>query len=173
MCGIFTTALDTDALESLLHAAPRLAVCDADVRCSQLALARRLLRNEPPFAPLHLRSFEFDDGEAEMGEADVVALSADFTSHAHLRRLHLDRAPLNTAATLDAVVDAALTRRLTSVALSHCQLPPELAPALMRLVGGGALAELDICGSDLEPGAVLALGNALRASSTLTTLSLQ
>jgi hypothetical protein len=46
--------LDTDALEELLRAVPRLDVCEADVECQELALAHRLLRNEPPFAPLRV-----------------------------------------------------------------------------------------------------------------------
>ncbi len=74
-------------------------------------------------------------------------------------------------------MDAALTRRLTSVALNHCSLSPESAPALVRLIDGGALAELDIFGDDAEPlldgPAALALGNALCASSTLTAVSLR
>ncbi len=72
-------------------------------------------------------------------------------------------------------MDAALTLRLTSVTLQECNLSPDSAPALVRLVGGGALAELDICGADwqlLDVPAALVLGNALRASSTLTALPL-
>jgi hypothetical protein len=168
--------LDTDELEALMRAAPRLAVCEADVVCTELALAHRLLRNEPPFTPLQLHTFEFDVDEVDIDEADVLALSADFTLHAHLRRLHLNFAPLNTAAALDAVVDAALTRRLTHVTFSFCNLSPESAPALVRLIGGGALAELDIvCGNRqlLDTASALALGNALRASSTLTAVYLR
>jgi hypothetical protein len=170
-----SSPLKTDALEALLRAAPRLAVCEADVWCTKLAPARRLLRNEPPFAPLQLRSFEFDGEEVDIDEADVLALSADFTLHAHLRRLHLNFAPLNTAPALDAVVDAALTRRLTSVTLRFCSLSPESAPSLVRLVGGGALAELEISGAEvqlLDVPAALPLGNALRASGTITAVSL-
>jgi hypothetical protein len=49
---------------------------------------------------------------------------------------------------------------------------------LVRLIGGGALAELDICGMQqqlqlLDAASALALGNALRASSTLTAVSLR
>jgi hypothetical protein len=176
--------LDTDALEALLRAAPRLTVCEADVRCTELALARRLLRNEPPFEPLHVRTLAFHPAEHERDEAAVVALAADLPSHAHLRRLELLHAPLNTAAALDAVVDAALTRQLTSVALRECDLTPESAPALVRLIGGGALAELDIFGNRVAPHiidpvalldvtAARALGDALRASSTLTAVSLR
>ncbi len=168
--------LNTDELEPLLRAAPRLVVCDADVECNELALAHRLLRNKLPFAPLRVRTFEFHAGEGERNEAAVVALAADLASHAHLRRLCVSGAPLNTAAALDAVVDAALARRLTSVTLEEGYLTPQSVPALVRLVGGGALAELDIRGEDrqlLDVPAALALGNALRASSTITAVSMR
>jgi hypothetical protein len=168
--------LDTDELQALLRAAPRLAVCEADVYCRDFVLAHRLLRNEPPFEPLHVRSlmfYRFYGEEGEEDEAAVLALAADAASHAHLRRLQLDRAPLETAAALDAVVDAALTRQLTGVSLQLCHLWLESAPALVRLVGGGALAELDILSALLDVPAALALGNALRASGTLTTLALR
>jgi hypothetical protein len=58
--GLRHSALHTDALEALLRAAPRLAVCEVDVACHKLALARRLLRNEPPFALLHARALLFN-----------------------------------------------------------------------------------------------------------------
>jgi hypothetical protein len=169
------------ALEKLLRAAPRLAVCEADVLCREVAMARRLLRNEPPFAPLRLRTFAFDCEQAQnLDEAAVVALAADAASQVHLRRLKLSHTPLDTAAALDSVVDAALTRRLTSVTLQECYLSPASVPALVRLIGGGALAELHTRGSHvwqhnvlLDVPAAVALGNALRASSTLTALSLR
>jgi hypothetical protein len=146
------------------------------VACTELALAHRLLRNEPPFSPLHARTFLFQDvGDGMVDDADVLALVARIPSHAHLRRLNFIFLPLNAAATLDALVDAALAQQLSSVSLQGCNLSPASAPALVRLVGGGALAELAICGSRQQlldvPGA-LALGNALRASSTLTAVSL-
>jgi hypothetical protein len=163
------------ALEALLRTAPRLTVCDADVVCHEFAHARCVLRNEPPFALLHVHSFAFYPTESVRDEAALVALAADLTSHAHLRRMELRHAPLNIAAALDAVVDAALTRQLTSVTFTFCELSPESAPALARLIGGGALAELEIEGGRalLDAPAALALGNALRASSTLTVLTLR
>jgi hypothetical protein len=167
--------LDVDALEALLRVAPRLVVCEADVACRELAIARRLLRNEAPFAPVHVRSFQFDGEDVAMDEADVLALAADTAYHTHLRLLDLMCVPLNTAAALDALVDAALSLRLTSVTLRWCDLSPESAPALVRLFGGGALAELYIIGSGrqlLDVPAAFALGNALRASTTITALSL-
>jgi hypothetical protein len=168
--------LNTAALETLLRAAPRLDVCEADVTCTELTLARRMLRNEPPLSPLHVRTFAFHGEPAVLDEAAVVALAADLASHAHLRLLRLRHAPLNTAAALDAVVDAALSRRLTSVALGWCSLSPASAPALVRLISGGALAQLDIGGNAdalLDAPAALVLGNALRASSTITAVSMR
>jgi hypothetical protein len=174
--GIFTAALDTDALEALLRAAPSLAVFEADVYCRELACAHRLLRNEAPFAPLRVHTFAFEHGRTVRGEAAVLALAAELASYAHLQGLVLSHALLNTAAALDAVVDAALTRRLTSVTLIHCNLSPASTPALVRLVGGGALAELDIRGDKvalLDAPDALALGNALKTSSTITALSMR
>jgi hypothetical protein len=167
--------LEADELEGLLDALPRLAVCEVDVECHDLMLAHRLLRNEPPFAPLQLHTFEFDGVDADPDEADVLALAADIASHAHVRWLDLSYVPLGTAAALDALVEAALARQLTSVTLQLCDLSPVSAPALVRLVGGGALAELDICGGGrqlLDVPAALALGDALRANGMLTTLLL-
>jgi hypothetical protein len=60
--------------------------------------------------------------------------------------------------------------------LSASGVNPEREATDAGLVGGGTLAELDICGSRQQlldvPGA-LALGNALRASSTITAVSLR
>jgi hypothetical protein len=167
--------LQTNPLEALLRAAPRVAVCEADLLCFELAIARRLLRNEPPYAPLHVRSFEFDGRVGELDEAAVLAVASDTASHAHLRRFELNFAGLHTAAALDAVVDAALTRRLTSLALRWCNLLPQSTPGLVRLIGGGALAELEIVGGNhvlLDVPAAHALGNALRTSGTLTAVTL-
>jgi hypothetical protein len=175
-CRARSESLETDELEALLRAAPRLDVYEADVWCCELALARRLLRNEPPFKSLHVHSFEFQHAEDERDEASVLALAVDIGSHAHLRRLKLTSAPLSIryTAALNAVVDAALARRLTSVTLRGCSLSPESVPALVRLVGGGAMAELYISGLRqlLDVPSALALGNALRLSSTLTAVSL-
>ncbi len=122
-----------------------------------------------------MRSFAFTDSEDGFDEAALLTLAADLASHAHLRRLELSCLSINTAAALDAVVDAALMRQLTHVTLQECDVSTVLAPALVRLIGSGALAELDINGGDtlVDVPAALAVGNALRASCTLTTLSLR
>jgi hypothetical protein len=79
---------------------------------------------------------------------------------------------------LDAVVDAALIRRLSAVTftnLAHCRLSPTSTPALARLLGGSALTELRIWNDGqqlLDAPAAALLADALRASSTLKTLTL-
>jgi hypothetical protein len=95
-------------------------------------------------------------------------------AHAWLTNLYVHGAPLNEPAALDAVVGMALERRLTLLDLYQCRLSPASAPALARLVGGGALETLVVYGEGLsaldEPAAVL-LGNALRLNTTLTSVT--
>ncbi len=106
-------------------------------------------------------------------EAGVVAFAADVAAHASLVRLTLLGAPLSTAAAIDAVVDAALARRMDAVALSFCGLSPASAPALARLLSSDALTTLECSHTDLldVPAATL-LAAALRENSTLTSLTL-
>jgi hypothetical protein len=166
-------------VERLLQAAPQLTACDAEVfGDSSVPDARRMLRNEPPFQPLRLRSLgvEFDprtDAD-EAARASVLALAADLAAHASLNRLDLWGAPLGTPATLNAVVDAALAGQIASLYLWHCRLSPASAPALARLLGSGTLTVLDVAQSRhlLDGPSAALLGEALRANATLTTLSL-
>jgi hypothetical protein len=137
-----------------------------------------MLRNEPPFQPLRLGALSVtfpEEGENDADEAPVLALAADVAAHASLRRAQLSNAPLHTPAALDAVVDAALARKLVSLSLRRCSLSPASAPALARLLGGGTLTELCIPQNEHQlldaPSAAL-LGAALRANSTITTLRL-
>jgi hypothetical protein len=64
MCGVRVLVRGAGFLrplgvEPLLRAAPRLAVFEADVRCTELALARRLLRNEPAVCATARARFRF------------------------------------------------------------------------------------------------------------------
>jgi hypothetical protein len=103
----------------------------------------------------------------------VLALAAALAGHAWLAELTLCDLPLNTAAALDAVVDAALARRIHSLLLFTCQLSSASAPALARVLGGG-LAQLAIIDmDDLDVPAALLLSNALRASTTITCFTLR
>jgi hypothetical protein len=171
--------LDTDRVERLLQAAPQLTACHADVlNDSRVVDARRMLRNEPPFQPLRLHALRINlqGGEPDEDEALFVHLvAADMAAHASLRRVQLHAAALDAPAALDAVVNAALARQMHSLSFWGCRLSPASAPALVRLLGGGALTTLFISqrGRQLldSPSAAL-LGAALRANTTFTSLSL-
>jgi hypothetical protein len=162
-----------DELEALLQAAPLLRVLEADVACSSAEEARRMLRNEAPFGPLHVRTLR-SEGLADA--AAVQSFAQDALAHAWLTGLYLNGAPLNEPAALDAVIDLALQRRLTYLALYACGLSPASAPSLARLVDGSALRTLAVENLDArlldEPAAVL-LGNALSANTPVTSLALQ
>jgi hypothetical protein len=166
--------LNLHDVEALLRAAPRLGAFQADVGCANAAEAHRLLRNEAPLGPLRVRMADvtlFGGG----GEADVLALTADAAAHASLTGLAINHAPLNTAVTLNAVVDMALARRLSYLQLWGCDLTPACAPALARLLAGNVLAAFLLPNEGvqlLNVPAAQVLGNALRRNSTLTSLTL-
>ncbi len=156
-------------LEALLAAAPQLRVLYTCALCRGAEEAHRLLRNEPPFVPLRLLEVAVSDCLADA----VLALAADVVNCASLTGLQLWYAPLDSPGALDAVVDAALARRLPSVGLHTCGLTPAAAPALARLVVGGALTALSLGGNGLllDEAAAVLLGNALRANTSLTAFS--
>jgi hypothetical protein len=167
--------LNAGRVERLLQAAPQLAACHAEVLGeSSIAAARRMLRNEPPFQPLRLRSVRVtfaDDAE----EASVLEVAADLAAHASLNILQVVGEALHTPAALDAVVDVALARQLRVLRFWRCNLSPASVPALARRLGSGTLTTLVIGqgGQQLLNGPSAALlGAALRANSTLTGLYL-
>jgi hypothetical protein len=166
-----------EKMEELLHAAPQLHALETGVFCESLQEAQRLMRNAPPFGPLRVRQLAVSECANTAGA--VIALAAEVAQHAWLVSLDLYNAALHAPAALDAVVDAALARRLSSLGLHDCFLSPASAPALVRLLGGNALTDLHIynAASDLAlldaPPAAAQLGDALRANTSLTALSLQ
>jgi hypothetical protein len=160
-------------VEAVLDAAPRLRLLAADVYCANVAEAHRLLRNEGAFAAVRVRKLCVTAHD----EAGVLALAADLPAHTWLTEICLDHAPLGTLAALDAVVDAALALRLPSLTLHNCPATPASAPVLARLISGGALKELCVRNGVIhqlldQPAAAL-IAAALRANSTLTSLTLQ
>ncbi len=98
-------------------------------------------------------------------------------SASSLSHLGLSGAPLDGHGALDAVVDAALARRLKILVLSHSSLS---AAALARLLGGNALNMLFLHNTVVLPlllsgadGSAALLAAALRANNTtLTALGL-
>ena len=159
--------LSADRCEMLLGAAPLLQTFMAGVTCSSVD-ARRLLRNEPPFGPLRMSSMHVRMVEGA-SDADVLATAADLTAHASLEALEFGgswRFP--GAAAADAVVDAALSLRLSGLDLYFCGLSPAWAPSLTRLLSSVALKYLQLNGSGqtlLDAPSAALLAPALRASS--------
>jgi hypothetical protein len=160
-------------LEALLGAAPQLRVLATELFCdtAEMQATCRALCNEAPFAPLRVRHlFAY---LLNVDAAGVVALAAEVAAHASLTGLALSQAPLHTPAALDAVVDAALARRMHTIALRECGLSPASAPALARLLSSDALTTLKCVHMDLlDAPAARVLAAALRANSTLTSLTL-
>jgi hypothetical protein len=167
--------LKIEDLEVLLRAAPQLRTLEADVDCEDAADAHRVLCNEPPFGPLRVRQLRVW-GRPDDTVDVVFALAADMATHASLASISLDGVPLHDPVVLDAVVDAALARRLSSVRLNDCHLSRASAAALARLLRGDTLTELHIYNSEsqlLDAPAATLLANALRANTSLTALSLE
>jgi hypothetical protein len=168
-----------EQVEALLGAAPLLRVCHADVTDAAAAVARGMLRNEPPFGPLRVRVLSVLPPWPG-SEADVRAFATDLTaSMSSLSRLWLIHAPVAGHGALDAVVDAALARRLPALWLSDSKLSAASVPALVRLLGGSALNTLYLHTTGAEPlllsgaeGSAALLAAALRANNTLITLGL-
>jgi hypothetical protein len=172
----FAAFYNTAVVETLLRAAPLLAAFHAGVSCTAVPLIRTLLRNEPPYAPLRMKSLTFEWANPSRDDEEAVAaISQDLAAHASLRRMTLNDAPLQAPGALDAVVDAALACRVHSCTFDCCRLSSASAPALVRLLGGGALRSLTLYGNGMEQlldeAAATLLGDALRANTTLTSFS--
>jgi hypothetical protein len=170
--------LDASRMQQLMTAAPQLAALYADV-CSHhvtAADARSMLRNEPPFQPLRLRALRVVFG-IDADEGSVLSLAEDMAAHTSLKHVDLHGAPLATLAAADTVADAAVACQLVSLSIAIARgLSAMCAPALARLLDSAALTELYIsaegAGQLLDAPAAALLGAALRANTTLTSLSL-
>jgi hypothetical protein len=160
-------------LEALARAAPNLQVLDACPKCTYDE-ALRLMRSEPPFAPLRLHKLSVSFfGIEEV--APFAALLADATLQPTLSKLVVVGAHTQLPEVLDALVGPVIVRRLRCVSFQQCS-PPAAVP-LARLLRGGALTFLEwIHTFDNMPlldaaGAAL-VGDALRNNATLESLYL-
>jgi hypothetical protein len=176
--SMMRTDLSVAETEALMRAAPALRACHAGVQTCEVPVARAMLRADPPFAALRIQCLSLGDDYQDNGiiEANaVLELAADLSTCTSMRELELCGAVLDGPAALNALVDAALARRLRALRLMECKLDAASVPALARLLGGGALAELELSGRNplfFDAPAANMLANALRACSTLTTLNL-
>jgi hypothetical protein len=158
-------------LAALLRAAPALRELSTFVSCAP-EQAPALLRNEPPYGPLRLRTMSV---RMYADDAAATALFAALPAHASLRCLVLVSARLQSEAVCAALVDAALAVRLPSLELLDATASPALASALALLLRGGTLTRLRLfeCRGWLEaPAATAALASALEENTTLTSLQL-
>jgi hypothetical protein len=170
--------LPFEAVEAAVRAAPLLRVYAADVTCTSVEQARLVLQHEG-FGLLFraLRCHRLQVVAPDADEASVLVLAAGAASCETLTELVLDGLPLGTAAALDAVVAAALARRLSAVQFWVCNLGAASLPALARLLGGGALRTLALCCADdipllHNPANAALFRAALRANTALTSLLL-
>lgn len=163
-------------LRPLLLAAQHLQRLEADVHCEP-ADSTAALRNEAPFGALKILRLWVLNWNRD--ETAALTLADALPAHAGLEELVLDRAPLQTPAVFDAIVQAVLVSSLTRLLLKDCALPPASLAGLTRLLRHGRLAALDVrcTGPEhgvlfLEEGGVPGLCGALRSSTTLTDLGL-
>ncbi len=147
----------TRDLKAMLRAAPALRELSAKVFCIA-EQAPALLRNEPPYGPLRLRTMSVRMHQAD--DAATAALAAALPSHASLRCLELRGAGLQSEAACAALMDAALAARLPSLELTDATASPALVSALAWLLRGGTLTGLRLYACDdllEEPAATVAL----------------
>jgi hypothetical protein len=162
-------------LEALLGAAPLLQVLEAAAVSCEWDEAPALMRaDEPPWAPLRLRALSVrvvNYGYVGIERvAPFAAALADATLQPTLSRVSLERADTQRPEVLDALVDAALARRLPALCLRHCTRP---APApLARLLAGGALTCLTWHGDCRQEEMFDAAGAAVVAEALLTSEAL-
>jgi hypothetical protein len=161
-------------LQYLLRAAPALRVLEADLVCFEEDASEPLRNENGAFGPLRLRAVELYRQDVHARRAPL-ALMADVAAHAFpLTALSLYDITMSPAE-LGAVVDAVLRMPLQKFVLRGCRTGKAGAPSLARLAGGATLTELCLL-NDFnmrdEAGAAL-LGDALRANSTLTSLTLE
>jgi hypothetical protein len=159
---------DAEEIAALLRAAPQLRLLHA-AEMNMYERHRELLQDEQLCRPLRLGGLVVH-GLLNSDTAPLLALALRLARDAAPAELDLYNIQLNTAAAIGAVVDAALAHQMSSVSLENSDLSATAAPALARLLAGGAVTELLLCGYgerlwDDEAGAAL-LSNALRANTS-------
>jgi hypothetical protein len=173
----FGTSSLTTVIAAIVRAAPRLHVLATEYVCCRSDDALRMLRAEPPFATLQLRyciEVSFYGGQPFCPFAAALADAALQPALLHVCVCFADTAQ---PAVMNALVDAALARRLRELSLYSCT--PPAAALLVRLLTEGSLDALEFssCGTLFAPlfnAADAALvADALRMNTTLTVLFLR
>jgi hypothetical protein len=171
-------------VKAVVAAAPLLQVLTVGSVICSWEDAPRVLRAEPPYALLHIRSLLWVKGRIAAGRSGgmerfgpFAAALADAALQPALLRLCVEHADLALPDWMGALVDAALARRLRELTLQFCTPPP--AAPLARLLAEGSLVVLGIRQSHLLHGSRLLdaagaalVADALRMNTTLTKLAL-
>ena len=136
--------------------------------------ARPVLRNQPPFEAVRLRDLSVYGND--MLATEIHTFAVELAAHPSLRKLAFGFAQLDSPLALDAIVDAALTLRLTKLEIAYCRMGPASAVLLPRLLRGDAWRHLTLrsgegYGTLLDARAAALLANALRSNHTLTSLA--
>jgi hypothetical protein len=171
----------TEQLADLLRAAPQLHLLHAARLLCDSRTRFELLQNEQLFAPLQCRClcvYGTHQDAAIHGAAAVLALTLRLAVATAPSELYL-KVDLGDAAAIGALVDAALAHQVSVVSLGGCRLSAASAPALARLLGGGAVTRLKLHSEEEheeelwadEAGTAL-LCDALRANTSLQELEM-
>ena len=104
------------------------------MKCSP-SEALHLLRASPPFAAVAVRELWVDQPHSQRDrEVNVAALAEAAAGHLRLSCLLLQWLPLRTGPHTDALIAAAVRRKLSFVYLVGCSLSPDHLPALTELL---------------------------------------
>ena len=128
-----------DAIASVLAAVPLLEVLEAEVagECAELT---RALRNEAPFGLL--RAIKVSVWECRYKtRAELLDFAAALAAHPWVHTLAADELFCERDV-IDALLDAALERKVSALTLTHCDFFVENMPALTRLLQSGSLKTL-------------------------------
>ena len=174
LCSCLDGLVPRNRVEALCVAAPGLQTLEANVSCS-LAEARALLRREPPFGALNMRSFQVDFTSQEA--TSFLSCMADLQPRASLKTMHLRSAPMPSRVAWEALADTAMSLSLKQVYVSATLIGLWCVPSLARLLREGTLLRLsvgscphggEIFDAETEP----IVSAALRANSTLQYIRL-
>jgi len=144
---------EQDGLLTLLHAAPHLQTfhIPSGAYSTDVAFTLRMLRNEDAYRPLRLGALLLSV-TAQM-VVDVLALASAVAAHTSLWKLKLHGLTTHDAAALDALVDAALTRKIREFILEECTVPSAFASSLARLFREGHVESLRLSYMTIEEAA--------------------
>jgi len=167
-------ALGIAAVNALLAAAPRLRELHTSVYADwEDAVA--VLEARPPFGPLKVHTLFLGAQTGALPAALALALANNLLQPT-MHRMMLNDSNLSAPGALDAVANAFIARQpLNTLFLHNCTLSSAAMSPLARALRGDALMALKVlrCTGDFIGAAgAVTLGEALRATRTLETLTL-